>query len=539
MHWIKNSFKHQVLIILSVGISLFTFSFMLYNYTKEKKQLNNILESQVLQLNHRFALSLANNVFYNELYDISDAIFNLYEYNHKTAKKSGALFTIKEIAVVNKEQKIIGHSHPRDYSIGAVYNINKSLDSKKNDDGYTIVWSQDYKNLYIKTPIYFSQELIAYLYMNIDPLFLMQKEQEVFNQLMVFLLVFILALIVFSYVLASLIDKPMNEILQGLDDLGSGNVTFPLAMRREDEFFTLAKALTYADKRIAEQKEELIEIQVTLEDMVDERTEELNKTLEDMKKYQEQLVETEKMSALGSLVAGVAHEINTPIGVSLTGITYIESETKNIHKMMQEQTLGKNALREYLDTVVTMSESMHLSLVNAARLVRSFKQVAIDQHTEEKRHFNLREYFDEVLVSLNNKLKHEQTSIKNEIDSKVELYSYPGIFSQIFTNFIMNSLLHAFDESSKENEIKVKGWTEYGSLYITYEDNGKGIKEEHIKKIFDPFFTTKLGQGGSGLGLNIIYNLIVHKLKGDIYCINKERGMMMTITIPMQELEDE
>ncbi|MDF1876219.1 hypothetical protein JHD47_00125 [Sulfurimonas sp. SAG-AH-194-L11] len=539
MQWIQRSFKHQIVLILFICMSLFGFGLIIKNYIDDKKQLNNILESQVMQLNNRFALSIAPKIFYNELYEISDAIFNLYEYNHKSAKDSGGLFLIKNIAVVSLDKKIIGHSHPREYFINTTYTEEFINDIQTNRESYSIEWNDTHTNLYIKTPIYASGNIAAYLYMNIDPLFLKTKEKEIFNHLFIFTSLFILLLILVSLLLSRLIDKPMKELLEGLQDLGSGKLTFEYAMKRHDEFFTLAQALHNADKRIVEQKEELLKIQLSLEDMVEERTAELNTTLDDLQKFQKQLVETEKMSALGSLVAGVAHEINTPIGVSLTGITFIESETKNVRKSLENQTLGKNALSEYFDTVVTMSESMHLSLLSAAKLVRSFKQVAIDQHTEDKRHFNLKSYFDEVLTSLHNKLKYEDVQIVNEVDTSIELFSYAGIFSQIFTNFIMNSLVHAFDDTTTNNKIVLKAWIEDGSLYLIYEDNGKGIDEDNLKKIFDPFFTTKLGKGGSGLGLNIIYNLIVHKLKGDVYCTNKDKGISMTISIPIQELEDE
>ncbi|MDF1882993.1 hypothetical protein JHD49_03490 [Sulfurimonas sp. SAG-AH-194-C21] len=540
MNWILTSFKRQIVLILFICMFVLGFGSITKNYFDSKEQLNMILESQVMQLNNRFALSISSKIFYNELYEISDAIFSLYEYNHKSAQDSGALFLIKDIAVVDTKQKIIGHSHPREYFIGSTYIEEFVGIEGSTQEYYNIDWNKEHTNLYIKTPLYSgSKDIIAYLYMNIDPLFLSTKEKEIFNQLFIFGAVFILLIVFVSLLLARLIDKPIDEIIEGLEDIGSGNLKFTYSVQRKDEFYTLAKVLLSADKRILEQNEELLEIQTTLEDMVDERTAELNTTLDNLQKFQKQLVETEKMSALGSLVAGVAHEINTPIGVSLTGITFIESETKTIRKSLEDETLGKNALADYFDTVVTMSGSMHLSLLSAAKLVRSFKQVAIDQHTEDKRHFNLKDYCNEVLVSLNNKLKYEKVTIKNEVQANIEIHSYAGIFSQIFTNFIMNSLVHAFDETTTDNEVVLQGWIEDGSLYLIYEDNGKGVDEKNIKKIFDPFFTTKLGKGGSGLGLNIIYNLIVHKLKGDVYCTNKDRGMTMTITIPMQELTSE
>ncbi|MDF1880729.1 PAS domain S-box protein [Sulfurimonas sp. MAG313] len=291
------------------------------------------------------------------------------------------------------------------------------------------------------------------------------------------------------------------------------------------------------------QKEELQEAKLELETKVHIRTLELREkadaleeTLANLKDFQKQLVETEKMSALGSLVAGVAHEINTPVGVSLTAITYIQQETQTLFKSIEEGNLRKTALNEYVSSVTAMSDSIYISLQTAIKLVRSFKQVAIDQHTEEKRIFNLKEYCDEVILSLHSKFRTEQVKVHNHIDENIHINSYAGIYSQIFTNFILNSLLHAFDKDIENKTIKIRGFIEEEYLHLIYEDNGRGIDKKHIDKIFNPFFTTKLGQGGSGLGLHIVYNLIHHKLQGDIICTNTTPGVKMQIYIPMSEL---
>ena len=257
-----------------------------------------------------------------------------------------------------------------------------------------------------------------------------------------------------------------------------------------------------------------------------------------LKEIQRQLIEKEKMSALGSLVAGVAHEINTPLGVSITGISLINSENKIIIDDVKNNKLGKDTLTEFLEMIDTVSNSMTVSLTSAANLVSSFKQVAIDQYTESKRSFNLKSYLDEVLLGLHSKLKYSTASVVNEVDVDIVMYSYAGIFSQILTNFIMNSLLHGFEDEDVDNEIIIKAWINSEHLYLSYEDNGKGIEEKHIGKVFEPFFTTKFGSGGSGLGLNIIYNLINHKLNGNITCTNKKEGILMSIIIPLEELQE-
>ena len=249
----------------------------------------------------------------------------------------------------------------------------------------------------------------------------------------------------------------------------------------------------------------------------------------------EQVVQSEKMSALGSLVAGVAHEINTPVGVSLTGITHIQNETDRMLTKIKEEKLTKANLSEYLDTVSEMSKTMHFSLVNAAGLVRSFKQVAVDQNVEEKRRFNLKSYLDDVVLSLQGEFKYKKVEIINNVDASIELNSYAGVFAQILTNLILNSITHAFDT---EGKIIISAKVGSQNLELTYKDDGKGMEQSTVDRMFDPFFTTKMGQGGSGLGLNIIYNLILHKLKGTISCQSQiNEGMEVKISIPKRELE--
>jgi len=257
----------------------------------------------------------------------------------------------------------------------------------------------------------------------------------------------------------------------------------------------------------------------------------LTKNLDSLLK---QVVDNEKMSSLGSLVAGVAHEINTPVGISLTGVTHIQAETKTILQSLETDKLGKNALMDYLKMVDEMSSSLQFSLNNASQLVRSFKQVAVDQNTEEARTFNLKEYCDDVILSLHTKFRHTDIKIVNAIDEGITINSYAGIFSQVISNLMLNSLLHAFE---KEGTINIKASIESNKLHLTYTDDGKGMEADVVEKMFDPFFSTKMGQGGSGLGLNIIYNLINYKLNGSIKCYSKpDQGMKIDIIIPMKNL---
>jgi len=239
---------------------------------------------------------------------------------------------------------------------------------------------------------------------------------------------------------------------------------------------------------------------------------ELQESLVKLEQTQNILIESEKMASLGSLVSGIAHELNTPLGVGLTGISQVDHELKKLESNYKENMLTEEALKAYITIMNKLVQTIRDRLNNAVTLVKSFKDISVDQHFEDQREFNLKQYIDSIIFSFQTQLNSKQVKVNNTIDDSIVLNSYPGIFSQIFSNLILNSIKHAFEEG-EDNVITIS--MELTDQFIIYfQDNGKGISSEYEKKIFDPFFTTKRGEGGSGLGLHIVYNLITQQLEG-------------------------
>jgi len=334
-----------------------------------------------------------------------------------------------------------------------------------------------------------------------------------------------------SALLVPLISR--RKIVGGISALGKqGGGSFT---ERDMQLLTLFASQVSVAIENAQIFEELEQHQLNLQKLVDERTRELEDTFEQLSKAQELLFKAEKLASLGSLVAGVAHELNTPIGVSLTGITHIQQEFNKIEKKLQDGQLRESDLCEFLDDGNVLAESMRLSLIKAAEQITSFKMVAVDQHSSERRQFNLQKYVDNILLSLHSEIKHRRIDIKNSCDSAIELYSYPGTFSQIITNLFTNSLMHGFPEK-QSGSIFLDARRHEQVMTMTYSDNGIGMDEELLKRVFEPFFTTRKGQGGSGLGLHIIYNLVTQKLNGTINCYSKpNRGLTVVIQIPVEK----
>lgn len=254
-----------------------------------------------------------------------------------------------------------------------------------------------------------------------------------------------------------------------------------------------------------------------LEDMVEERTQELSQALEELKEAQQQLVEAEKMAALGSLVAGVAHEINTPVGVGVTAASTLRDETELFSSAVQSGKLRRSMLEHYIDVAQESSRLILRNLNRAAELVRSFKQVAVDQTNLEQRSFAVKPYIEEVLRSLSPQLKKAGHRVEVVGDEQLEVDSFPGAFAQLVTNLVMNSLLHAYPQS-KTGCLQFSTRREREKVVLEYSDDGCGISAENLSKIFEPFFSTARGRGGTGLGLHIVYNLVTQKLGGTIRC---------------------
>ena len=266
-------------------------------------------------------------------------------------------------------------------------------------------------------------------------------------------------------------------------------------------------------------------------DILEQRTIELSETLAKLKTTQEQLIESEKMAALGNLVAGVAHEINTPIGNSVTAASTLAEETTSFTTSVMAGQLKRSTLNNYLDLATEASEIILSNLQRAGELIQSFKQVAVDRTSLESRTFALKSYLSEILITLEPQLKKTPHQVTVTGDDTILINSYPGAFAQITTNLITNSITHAYP-TNKPGYIQLD-IQQSEQIVIQYRDDGCGIEKQYLDKIFQPFFTTNREHGGSGLGMHIVYNLVTQKLKGTIKVTSQVNwGTIFTITIP-------
>ena len=288
-------------------------------------------------------------------------------------------------------------------------------------------------------------------------------------------------------------------------------------------------------------EERIITLNKNLEYEVTKRTSELlfsnmelENTIANLEKTQDQLIHSEKMASLGDLVAGVAHEINTPVGLGVTGISHLEFLNKGIKELYDDDNLSQEEFEEYIKNSNEMVSSIHTNLNRAASLIKSFKQVAVDQSFEISRVFNVKEYINETLMSLHFETKRLKHKFVIDCDENINIISHPGPFSQIITNLVMNSIIHGF-KNIESGVIGINVKELNGELILIYTDDGIGIKKENLSKIYDPFFTTNRNHGGSGLGLNIIYNIVTSTLMGKINCESKvDEGVKFTINIPIE-----
>ncbi|WP_456295529.1 PAS domain-containing sensor histidine kinase [Vibrio sp. AK197] len=269
---------------------------------------------------------------------------------------------------------------------------------------------------------------------------------------------------------------------------------------------------------------------------LDQSNTNLEHMLENLKQTQDKLVESEKMASLGSLVAGVAHEINTPVGVGLMGISQFIDEISAIRKRYQNGELDEALFESFLNSATELSDIVNKNLERTAQLIRGFKQIAVDQTSEEDRAINFKEYIDEVIFSLSSVTRKANAHIELDCANHYNVVANPGLISQVLTNLIVNSIYHGFSEKS-DGRITIAVREQSDTRFtLTYQDDGKGINKENLPRIFDPFFTTNRVNGGTGLGLNVTYNIVTNALGGTIECRSIEgQGVEFKLVFNVKE----
>lgn len=255
--------------------------------------------------------------------------------------------------------------------------------------------------------------------------------------------------------------------------------------------------------------------QEELEKRVAQRTQELQQTVNQLTSAHESLVRAEKLASLGALVAGVSHELNTPLGNSLTVATTMQHSVSQMRLHVEKDQLRRAELIEFFQLQDEMADVVVRNTQRAADLVSSFKQVAVDRTSERQRQFALHALIDDILVSMRPTMKHLALDLRVDVPTDIVCDSFPGALGQVLSNLLQNCVVHAFDQRVS-GSIHIAGICRDGMVSLKVEDDGRGMPPEVLRNIFDPFFTTRLGQGGSGLGLSVSHNLASSVLGGSL-----------------------
>jgi len=333
--------------------------------------------------------------------------------------------------------------------------------------------------------------------------------------------------IVLGLWLLSIIIKPVNKVTNLAKALSNSDFS---ATVDEDslyisETYDLVHAFNYMTSELKQAFSLVKANEHLLEAKVIEKTAELEKT------YIE-LLEKEKLASLGSLVAGISHEINTPLGTAVSACSYLREQNQKLTRSLREKKLTKVDFVDFLENTRESLDIMDVNLTRAAELISTFKQVSVDQSASIASRFFLGEYIESIFLTLKHEYKNKDFQYNIHCPEDLDIFAYPGAISHVFTNLIMNSLNHAFKaKGTLVIDIDVE---EVGDdIVIKFKDNGRGISSENLKHIFDPFFTTRRNEGGSGLGLSIVYNTITSSLGASITCDSQlDIGTVFTIILP-------
>jgi signal transduction histidine kinase len=256
--------------------------------------------------------------------------------------------------------------------------------------------------------------------------------------------------------------------------------------------------------------------------------------LRELQETQKSLIEAEKLAALGGLVAGVAHEVNNPVGISLTVASSFARRCERFAEEVSDGQVRRSKLDEFITGSKEAAKQLVANLNRAADLIQSFKQVAVDRSHTERRLFDLAESTEQIVVSLRPALKRSAISLTVDVPAAIQMDSYPGPYGQVLTNLVLNSLAHAFPERSAGTMRISARRIGTEQVEVQFADDGIGMSEDVQRRAFEPFFTTRRSRGGTGLGLHIVYNLVTRPLGGRLRLESEPgRGTIFVIRLPL------
>ena len=337
--------------------------------------------------------------------------------------------------------------------------------------------------------------------------------------------IFLTLIVVIGALIARSIILPLKEIMAAMHGVVSEKYDEPIqGTHARDEIGEMARAVAvFRENAIAKRK---------AEDELRAAKDRAEKALDDLREAQQSLIAAEKLAALGGLVAGVAHEVNNPIGISLTVASSFARRCEEFAKEVDAGPLRRSRLGEFLEGGRDAANQLVANLQRAGELVQSFKQVAVDRSHADRRPFDLRESTDQIVASLRPVLKKSQITLTVDVPAGIVMDSYPGSYGQVLTNLFLNSVVHAFPDG-RAGSVIVEARQVRDDVDIFVSDDGVGMSEEIQRRAFDPFFTTRRNEGGTGLGLHIIFNLVTQQLGGRLAFESRLGwGTRFRITLP-------
>ena len=507
--WQRNSLTFAVVVALLLGLLLPTTAVLLYDSQKTRETAMEDLRRELARTSEIMSLSLAEPVWQVSP-DLADPMVR--------AQVDDPRFVAVKVVEPTASAPFLSFERPQEAGEAA---LTLSQTRAIQRDGREIA------KLTVS--------------MSAAPL-LQAKQAEVWRTVWRSSLTLTLSLVLMLWVLQRYVLRPMTALTGAAEALAAGRLEQPLHVGGADEIARVGVAMERMRQALLSAFEALRQHNVNLEETVAQRTAELtasnaelSEALQTLQTAQRELVESEKLASLGRLVAGVAHELNTPLGNALTVVSALDDRYRQLEGMLAGSVpMRRSTLEELVRDTRRGQDILQRNVQKAADLVRDFKQVAIDQTADLRRDFDLGKVVEDVLVMVEPSFKHTPFVIETDLRHGLMMNSYPGALGQVLTNLLMNALVHGFEGIERGRVMVRCAPLNETEAELSVTDDGRGMDESVRRRIFDPFFTTKLGTGGSGLGMHIVHSIVTNVLGGQIEVRSTPgEGTQMLMRLPL------